>query len=88
VQVQQRVSASFAAGLVGRQLDVLVDGVTEDGWLYGRTQYDAPDCDPIVFLSEPPGGFSAAEPPLEVGQMRRCLITSNSLFDLEAHPVA
>lgn len=88
MQVQQRVSEAFAASLVGQEVDVLVDGMTEEGWLFGRSQYDAPDVDPIVFLSEPPQGYSSSVPPLEVGQMRRCLITSNSLFDLEAHPVA
>jgi ribosomal protein S12 methylthiotransferase len=88
VQVQQRVSEGFAAQLVGQEVDVLVDGTTEDGWLFGRTQYDAPDVDPIVFLSDPPGGYREGLAPLEVGQMRRCLITSNSLFDLEAYPVA
>jgi ribosomal protein S12 methylthiotransferase len=86
VQVQQRISEGFAASLVGQEVDVLVDGTTEDGWLFGRSQWDAPDVDPIVFLSDPPAGSSV--PPLEVGQVRRCLITSNSLFDLEAHPVA
>lgn len=88
VQVQQRISEGFAASLVGQEIDVLVDGTTEDGWLFGRTQYDAPDVDPIVFLSDPPGGYTDAVVPLEVGQVRRCLITSNSLFDLEAYPVA
>ena len=48
------------------QLDVLVDGFTEDGDIYGRTQWDAPDIDPIVFLNPPEGGFSEAVPPLEV----------------------
>lgn len=85
VQVQQRISESFAASLVGQEVDVLVDGTTEDGWLFGRTQWDAPDVDPIVFLSDPPAGSSV--PQLEVGQVRRCLISSNSLFDLEAYPV-
>jgi len=35
------------------QIDVLVDGHTEDGELYGRSQWDAPDIDPIVFLLQP-----------------------------------
>lgn len=32
---------------------MIVDGYNDDGWLIGRTQYDAPDVDPIVFLTEP-----------------------------------
>lgn len=42
VQVQQAISEEFANSLVGQEIDVLVDGVNEDGWLFGRTQYDAP----------------------------------------------
>lgn len=48
-------------------------------------QWDAPDVDPIVFLSEPQ---DPAVPPAEVGQMRRVYVYNNSLFDLEAYPVA
>lgn len=68
----------------GVQIDVLVDGVNEDGWLFGRTQWDAPDVDPIVFLSDPQQGV----PPAQVGQLRRCKVSGTSLFDLEAYPVA
>lgn len=84
ISLQQRVGEEFAAGLVGKEVDVLVDGYNDDGWLIGRTQWDAPDVDPLVFLtdSEDPGVAR-----LEVGQMRRCLINSNSLFDLEATPL-
>ncbi|KAL6762562.1 hypothetical protein V8C86DRAFT_2515999 [Haematococcus lacustris] len=83
--LQQRVGEQWAARLVGQEVDVLVDGYNDDGWLIGRTQWDAPDVDPIVFLSEP---SDPGVPPLEVGQIRRCLVDSNSLFDLEAHPIA
>lgn len=69
------------------QIDVLVDGENEDGWLFGRTQWDAPDVDPIVFLSEPPASAAAGIAPLQVGQMRRCRVSGTSLFDLEAYPV-
>lgn len=38
ISLQQGVSEGFAAALVGRTLDVLVDGYNDDGWLIGRTQ--------------------------------------------------
>ena len=56
-----------------------MDSISEEGELLGRTQWDAPDVDPLVFLSE-----ASEHAPLEVGQMRRCRIVGTSLFDLEA----
>lgn len=61
------------------QVEVLVDGCNEDGEWTGRTQWDAPDVDPIVFLTTGEG-----QAPLEAGQMRQCRVVGASLFDLEA----
>ena len=67
------------------QVLVLVDSITEEGEFVGRTEWDAPDVDPMVFLSED----SSAEgiEPLAIGQMRLCHVDSTLLFDIEAHPV-
>ena len=67
------------------QVDVLVEGSDQDGNVVGRTQWDAPDVDPLVFLYH-----TATEgiPHLEAGQMRKCLVTGTSLFDLEATTIA
>lgn len=86
MSIQQGISEAWAEGLVGREVEVLVEGYNEDGWLMGRTQWDAPDVDPLVFLAEPEEGSGIA--PLEAGQIRVCRVTGTSLFDLEATPVA
>lgn len=67
------------------QIDVLVDDRNEDGELLGRTQWDAPDVDPFVFLAP---SADANVPPLVIGQIRRCRITSTSVTNLEAVPVS
>ncbi|GBF99608.1 hypothetical protein Rsub_12072 [Raphidocelis subcapitata] len=85
VSLQQRISEGFAQSLVGRTIEVLVDAVDEDGTFIARTQWDAPDVDPLVFLSE---AEDASLPRLEVGQMRRARIDGASIFDLEATVVA
>eukprot|EP00891_Asterochloris_glomerata_P001315 jgi/Astpho2/1315/Aster-06187 len=82
VALQQEVGERFAEGMVGQEVDVLVDSISDDGELIGRTQFDAPDVDPCVFLSE-----SLGMPPLEIGQMRRCQVHGSVLYDLEASPV-
>lgn len=66
------------------QIPVLVDSITDEGEFVGRTQWDAPDVDPMVFLSKSEDG--SAEP-LAVGQMRLCSVDGTLLFDIEAHPV-
>ena len=66
------------------QVSVLVDSITEEGEFVGRTQWDAPDVDPMVFLSELDNNHAE---PLAVGQMRLCQIDGALLFDVEAHPV-
>lgn len=43
VSLQQRLSEGFAESLVGRSLEVLVDGLDDEGGFVGRTQWDAPD---------------------------------------------
>jgi ribosomal protein S12 methylthiotransferase len=58
----------------------LVDSISEDGELIGRSEWDAPDVDPIVFLA------IAGEDLPQLGQLWRCRVTSASLFDLEATP--
>ena len=85
ISLQQGIGEAWARSMYGKEVDVLVDGMTEDGELFGRTQWDAPDIDNIVFLSE---SEDESVPRLEVGQMRRCKVIGRSIFDLEAVPVA
>lgn len=84
VSLQQDVGQDFAESLIGCQIPVLVDSITDDGQFLGRTQWDAPDVDPMVFLSEPESNELQA---LAVGQMRLCEVDGTLLFDIEAHPV-
>ena len=38
VSIQQQIGEQFAEGLVGKEIEVLVDGYNDDGQLFGRTQ--------------------------------------------------
>ena len=58
--------------------------MTDEGEFLGRTQWDAPDVDPMVFLSQPE--ILDVEP-LAIGQMRLCRVDGTLLFDIEAHPI-
>ena len=85
VAQQQEISESFAQSRIGQTLDVLIDSFDEDmnAWV-GRTSLEAPDIDPVVFISEEEKEERGLVQRIEPGQMRKCKIVGSSLFDLEA----
>jgi len=86
VQTQQRLQEKFAAKRVGSTISVLVDAYDEEeGVFVGRSQLEAPDVDPCVFLHD--AGLPGV-PPLAIGQMRTCRVDGASLYDLTGYPVA
>jgi ribosomal protein S12 methylthiotransferase len=50
METAKEVSEKRLAGLVGREIDVIIDEVDEEGAL-GRSQWDAPEIDGSVFLN-------------------------------------
>lgn len=72
VSLQQKIGEHWAKKLVGKEIQVLVDGPDEDGCIVGRTQHDAPDIDNQVLLSD---SADASVPRLATGQMRTCLVS-------------
>ena len=77
---QQRIAFEFNQALVGRSLDVLIDGPAPDSpgdlWV-GRTYADAPDVDALVYVQ----GAN-----LEAGDLVECSILAADGYDLVARP--
>ena len=73
---QQAISTARLAAKVGREVDVLVDEIDEDGDAVARSSADAPEIDGNVFVT--------SEQPLQPGQMVRVRITDSSEYDLFA----
>ena len=71
---QQAISTARLAAKVGREMDVLIDEIDEDGDAIGRSSADAPEIDGNVFIT--------SEQKLEPGQMVRVRITDSSEYDL------
>ncbi|XOT95657.1 30S ribosomal protein S12 methylthiotransferase RimO [Alcaligenes pakistanensis] len=71
---QQAISTTRLAAKVGREVDVLIDEIDEDGDAVGRSSADAPEIDGNVFIT--------SEQKLEPGQMVRVRITDSSEYDL------
>ena len=79
MEAQARISAARLQAKVGREIDVLVDGFDEDGYLVGRSQADAPEIDGKVYLST-----SLA---LEAGDIVRCEVIAADEHDLNAEVI-
>ncbi|HRL21085.1 MAG TPA: 30S ribosomal protein S12 methylthiotransferase RimO [Alcaligenes sp.] len=73
---QQAISTARLAAKVGREMDVLIDEIDEDGDAIGRSSADAPEIDGNVFIT--------STQTLEPGQMVRVRITDSSEYDLFA----
>jgi ribosomal protein S12 methylthiotransferase len=76
---QQPIAFAFNASLVGRRLDVLIDGPAPQGeglWV-GRTYADAPDVDGVAFV---PGDH------WEPGDLVPCEVVAAEGYDLIARP--
>ena len=51
---QMAIAEAFARSLIGRELEVVVEGLdTESGLYYGRSYMDAPDIDTRVWFDSP-----------------------------------
>ena len=49
--LQQEISHDINLRFIGKTLDVLIEGIQEDGMLVGRSYRDAPEIDGLVFVS-------------------------------------
>jgi ribosomal protein S12 methylthiotransferase len=82
MRIQRPIAEAFNATLIGRELDVLIDGRAPGGgddlWL-GRTYADAPDVDGVV-LARGPG--------LRPGDVVPCEILETEGYDFVARTTA
>ncbi|PTY37253.1 ribosomal protein S12 methylthiotransferase [Saccharospirillum sp. MSK14-1] len=77
--VQQRISAAKLQAKVGKQVEVIIDEVVDEGAV-GRTKADAPDIDGQVFLD--------GQTHLKPGDILTAEVEEADEYDLWAHPVA
>lgn len=71
METQQPISLEINAGLIGKELDVLIE-TTSDGWFAGRSYRDAPEIDGYVY------GQGNVEP----GTFQRVKVTEAQPYDL------
>ncbi|GAD04979.1 ribosomal protein S12p Asp88 (E. coli) methylthiotransferase [Porphyromonas crevioricanis JCM 15906] len=78
--LQEEISLSIQRSKIDTSLKVIVDR-KEDGYAVGRSQYDSPDVDPEVWITEYPGKN------LEIGQFVTVSVTDATAFELYAEPI-
>jgi ribosomal protein S12 methylthiotransferase len=76
--IQRKISRARNGALVGREVDVLVEGPTADSALVwqARLSTQAPDIDGVCYIADP------GEAPLRAGEFRRMRITKAHDYDL------
>jgi ribosomal protein S12 methylthiotransferase len=72
MEAQKAVSAEVMATRVGREIDVIIDELDEEGAV-GRSMWDAPDIDGSVFIDEAEG--------LAAGDVVRVLVDETDEYD-------
>lgn len=79
---QAQISTELLGQMVGREVEVLVEGLSEetDLLLQGRTQGQAPEIDGVVYINDAPDDIGR-------GQLRRVRITEAGAHDLVGHVV-
>jgi ribosomal protein S12 methylthiotransferase len=84
MSIQKKISRAKKEAFVGRELDLLLMGPSEESdlLLEGRTAMHAPEIDGKVFVNDYPEG---SEP--QKGQFYRCRITEAHDYDLVAEIV-
>ncbi|MDP4909827.1 MAG: 30S ribosomal protein S12 methylthiotransferase RimO [Burkholderiaceae bacterium] len=75
---QQLISTARLAKRVGREIDVLIDEVDEDGAV-GRSSADAPEIDGCVYVD--------SDTPLKPGDLIRARVTDSDEYDLWAEKI-
>ncbi|MDO5678899.1 MAG: 30S ribosomal protein S12 methylthiotransferase RimO [Pelistega sp.] len=73
---QQAISAARLEQKTGREIEVIIDEIDEDGVPIGRSHADAPEIDGLVFLNEGDD--------VRPGQIVKCRVTETSEYDLFA----
>lgn len=81
MSIQRQISREKKKAFVGRELDLLLEGESEESdlLLEGRTSMHAPEIDGKVFVNEFPEGLKP-----EPGQFYRCQVTEAHDYDLVA----
>ena len=74
MSLQQKISAEINQSKVGKTIEAIVEGFTDDGVIIMRSQHDAPEIDGLV--------YAKADKPVVPGDIENVLIERADEYDL------
>lgn len=74
MELQQKISAENNKKYVGKVLPCIIEGVTDEGFVIARSEYDAPEIDGMVYIK--------TDKQLVPGDIENVKITSSTEYDL------
>lgn len=79
METQAKISYDKLEARVGKEYQVLIDYVSDDGTAVGRSKYESPDIDGIISIHNTKG--------VQAGDVVKAVITGHDEHDLEARLV-
>lgn len=76
MEAQAKISYDKLESRVGKEYQILVDYVSDDGTAVGRSKYESPDIDGVISIPDAKG--------VEVGSLVKAVITGHDEHDMEA----
>lgn len=72
--LQQEISLEINKGFIGKTLECIIEGITDDGMVIARSSYDAPEVDGVVYIK--------TDKPVIPGDIEKVKITDCYEYDL------
>jgi ribosomal protein S12 methylthiotransferase len=85
MRMQQEISREANSRFIGKELEVVAEGVAEDGAIVARSCREAPDVDGVIFV-EGPGARKT--PAFETGEFFSARIIQAGPYDCRAIAVS
>ena len=79
MSIQEEIALELNEKKIGKQMEVVIDGL-EDGYWIGRTEFDSPEVDPVVFIKKEDA------PDYMPGKYYNVVITDVTPFELYGVP--
>lgn len=74
MELQQRISKEINSSMIGKNIDCIIESVSDDGIVTARTYKDAPEVDGLIFIN--------TDTPVVPGDIVNCIVTGANEYDL------